>query len=164
MRYEFTNEFEVDHASADDVWAIYTAPNFPTLSAQLLSGLLKSKDIVEGDGCSVGTIFSVVFLPGCVVPMHKEKIVTVNHEKRLKEIQMIEGGYLEMGCTFCMLSFEILVKERNSCIIKTVTKYEINDDLASGVSCHFHTGFDMLVALARQVSKHITDKNATAAN
>ncbi|RZC46861.1 hypothetical protein C5167_039805 [Papaver somniferum] len=70
MRYEFINEFEVNHASADDVWAIYTAPNFPTLAAQLLPGLLKSKDIVEGDGCSVDTILSVVFLPGCVVPLY----------------------------------------------------------------------------------------------
>ncbi|MCL7049088.1 hypothetical protein MKW94_015908 [Papaver nudicaule] len=163
MRYEFINEFEVN-ASADDVWAIYSSSNLRTSAVQLLPNILKSKDILEGDGYSVGTVFRVVLLPGHVTPMFKEKIVTVDHQRRLKELEMIEGGYLEMGCTFCMLSFEILVKERNSCVIKTVTKHEINDDLATSVSGHFHTYFDGGVTIAQGVSKHIAKQKARADN
>ncbi|MCL7040505.1 hypothetical protein MKW94_028858 [Papaver nudicaule] len=164
MRYEFTNEFEVK-ASADDVWAIYSSSNLRTSAVQLLPSILKSKDILEGDGCSVGTIFRVVFLPARYnIPMYREKIVTVDHQKRLKEIQTIEGGYLEMGCTFCMLSFEILAKEANSCVIKTVTKYEVNDDLPTSVSNNLHIVLNACIDLARGVSKHITEKNASAAN
>ncbi|RZC64074.1 hypothetical protein C5167_025849 [Papaver somniferum] len=162
MRYEFINEFVVD-ASADDVWAIYSSPNFPALSVQLLPNILKSKFILEGDGCSVGTILCVV-PEHASLPMCKEKIVTVDHEKRLKEIHTIEGGYLARGCTFSMLSFEILVKEKSSCVIKTVTKYEINDDLATSASSHLHTYLDGCVTLARGVSKHIAEQNAGAAN
>ncbi|KAI3912354.1 hypothetical protein MKX01_013675 [Papaver californicum] len=164
MRYEFTNEFEVN-ASADDVWEIYSSPNFHALTVQLLPNIIKRKDILEGDGCSVGTILRVVLHQGhSSLPMGKEKIVTVDHEKRLKEIQTIEGGYLEIGCKFSMLSFEILVKERNSCIIKTVTKYEINDNFATTVSGHLHTYLNGCVTIAQGVSKHITEQNARAAN
>ncbi|MCL7035567.1 hypothetical protein MKW94_000222 [Papaver nudicaule] len=154
MRYEFTNEFEVE-ASADDVWAIYSSSNLRTSAVQLLPNFLKSKDILEGDGHTVGTIFRVVFLPGHNLPMYKEKIVTIDHKKRLKEIQTIEGGYLETGCTF---NFEM-----NFCVIKTVTKYDINDDLATSVPGHLHILLDACVDLARGVSKHITEKNASAA-
>ncbi|MCL7052296.1 hypothetical protein MKW94_001182 [Papaver nudicaule] len=163
MRYEFINEFEVK-ASSDDVWAIYSSSNLRTSAVQLLPSILKSKDILEGDGCSVGTIFRVVLLPGYNIPMYKEKIVNMDHQKRFKEIQTIEGGYLEMGCTFCMLSFEILAKETNSCVIKTVTKYEINDDLATSVPNNLHIVLNACVDLARGVSKHITEKNASADN
>ncbi|MCL7027876.1 hypothetical protein MKW94_005345 [Papaver nudicaule] len=162
MRYEFINEFEVS-ASADDVWAIYSSPNFHTLTVQLLPNTLKSKDILEGDGCSVGTILCVVLLPGHGLPASKEKIVTVDHEKRLKEIQTIEGGYLEMGCTFSILSFEILVKEINACVIKTVTKYEINDDLAASVSGRLHTYLDGCVAIAQGISNQLAEQIARAA-
>ncbi|KAI3996682.1 hypothetical protein MKX01_012919 [Papaver californicum] len=157
MRYEFINEFDVN-TSADDVWEIYSSPNFPALTVKLLPNILKSEDILEGDGGSVRTILRHSSLPMC-----REKIVTVDHEKRLKEIQTIEGGYLEMGCTFSMLSFEILVKERNSCIIKTVTKYEINDDLATTISGHLHTYLNGCVTIAQGVSKLIAAKNAGAA-
>ncbi|KAI3996685.1 hypothetical protein MKX01_012922 [Papaver californicum] len=163
MRYEFINELRVN-ACADDVWAIYSSPNFPALTVKLLPNVLKSKDILEGDGCSVGTIMRLVLHAGLGLSMCKEKIVTVDHEKRLKEIQTIEGGYLEMGCTFSMLSFEILVKERNSCIIKTVTKYEINDDLATTISGHLHTYLNGCVTIAQGVSKLIAERNTRAAN
>ncbi|XP_026432463.1 S-norcoclaurine synthase 2-like [Papaver somniferum] len=164
MRYEFVNEFEVDHASAADVWAIYSSPNFPTLTVQLVPNVLKSKDILEGDGHNVGTVLRVVLLPGHGLPVCKEKYVTVDHEKRFKEIQTIEGGYLELGCNFSMLSFEILAKEGNSCVIKTVTKYEIDDDLATSVSGHLHTYLDTCVTIARAVSKRIAEQGARAAN
>ncbi|KAI3890741.1 hypothetical protein MKX03_019133 [Papaver bracteatum] len=159
MRYEFINEIEVD-ASADDVWAIYSDPNFCKLVVQILSGILESKDVVEGDGRSVGSILRVVFLPGHVPRMYKEKFVTIDNQKRLKEIEMIEGGYLEMGFTFCMLSFEILAKESNLCVIRTITKYEINDEVATGVTAHLNNSLDTWVTLARGVSGHIAQQKA----
>ncbi|KAI3920325.1 hypothetical protein MKX01_000664 [Papaver californicum] len=161
MRYEFINEIDVD-ASADEVWAIYSSPDFCKLVVQILSCILESKDVVEGDGRSVGTILRVVFLPGHVPRMYKEKFVTIDDDKRLKEIEMIEGGYLEMGFTFCMLSFEILAKESNQCIIKTVMKYEINDEVATGVTAHLNNSLDTWVTLARGVSGHIAQQKASS--
>ncbi|KAI3892097.1 hypothetical protein MKX03_025263 [Papaver bracteatum] len=164
MRYEFANELEVN-ACADDVWAIFSGPNFPILTVQLLPDILKSKDILEGDGCSVGTIMSVVFHPEV-----SEQDLTgvqgeVDHKKRRKEIQAIEGGCLDMGCTFSILSFEILLaKERNSCVIRTVNKHEVIDDLVTTTvsNGHLHTYFDACVTLVRGVAKHIAEQNAIA--
>ncbi|MCL7025012.1 hypothetical protein MKW94_004880 [Papaver nudicaule] len=161
MRFEFINEFEA-HAPADDVWAFYSSPNYPKQVVELLPTILETKEILEGDGHSVGTVIRVVYLPGYVPHTYNEKIVTVDHGKRLKEVQQIEGGYLDMGFTYCMVSHEILAKECNSCIIKSAVHAEINDEAANGSI--IHNTLDGYVALARAVSKHIGEQHAKSAN
>ncbi|OVA01281.1 Bet v I domain [Macleaya cordata] len=166
MKYEFINELQVD-ASADDVWAIFGSPNLSKVFLELLPSMVESKCILEGDG-GLGTVFRVVYRPGYVPHTYKEKIVTIDHDKRLKEVQQIEGGHLEMGFTSYMKSGQILeIKDcNNSCIIRSITKYEIKDDLEvmnNNVSSLI-TGLDTLVAFARAIPKYIQEQKKNSAS
>ncbi|KAI3832341.1 hypothetical protein MKX03_034658 [Papaver bracteatum] len=156
MRYKLINEFDVN-ASAVDVWEVYSSPNLPKLIVDLLPGTFERIDIVEGNG-GVGTVLRLVFPPGTVPLTYKEKIVTIDNSKRLKEVRQIEGGYLDMGVSFYMDSFQIIEKVGyNSCTIKSTTKYEINDDeLAKKVSPLISV--DSLVNMARGISKYVLKK------
>ncbi|OVA02903.1 Bet v I domain [Macleaya cordata] len=117
MRYELINEFDVAGASADDIWAVYSSPDLPKFIVQLLPTVFQSIDVVEGDG-GLGTIFHLVYPPGSKPLTYKEKFVTIDTRKRLKEVLQIEGGYLEMGCTFYMDSFQIFEKGCDRCVFR----------------------------------------------
>ncbi|RZC67749.1 hypothetical protein C5167_011442 [Papaver somniferum] len=156
MRYELINEFDVN-ASADDVWEVYSSPNLPKLIVDLLPGMFERIDYVEGNG-GLGTVLRLVYPPGTVPRTYKEKFVTIDKSRRLKEVQQMEGGYLDMGVSFYMDSFEIIEQVGcNSCTIKSTTKYEINDDeLAKKVSPLISV--DSLVNMARGISKYVLKK------
>ncbi|KAI3988645.1 hypothetical protein MKX01_027009 [Papaver californicum] len=157
MRYELMNEFDVN-ASADDVWEVYSSPNLPKLLVNLLPGMFQRIDFVEGTG-GLGTVLRLVYPPGTVPLTYKEKFVTIDKSRRLKEVQQVEGGYLDMGVTFYMDSFEIIEKVGcDSCTIKSITKYEINDDeFAKKVSSHISV--DSLVNMARGIFKYVLKKH-----
>ncbi|OVA02868.1 Bet v I domain [Macleaya cordata] len=154
MRKELTNEMEVA-ASADKIWAVYSSPNLPKLIVELLPTVFDRIDIIEGDG-GVGTVLYILSPPGSVPLSYKEKFVTIDNEKRLKEVQQIEGGYLDMGVTYYMDSFHILEKGPDSCIIKSTTTYEIKDELADKVSSLIT--IDSLVGMAKAISKYVLDQ------
>ncbi|KAI3965764.1 hypothetical protein MKX01_010721 [Papaver californicum] len=157
MRYELINEFDVN-ASADEVWKVYSSHNLPKLIVDLLPGTFERIDFVEGNG-GVGTVLRIVYPPGSVPLTYKEKFVTIDNSKRLKEVQQVEGGYLDMGVTFYMDSFQIVEKVGcHSCTIKSITKYEINDDeLAKKISPLISV--DSLVNMARAISKYVLKKH-----
>ncbi|MCL7026741.1 hypothetical protein MKW94_006420 [Papaver nudicaule] len=115
MRYELINEMRVN-ASASDIWAVYSSHDLPKLVVRLLPSAIESIDYIEGNG-GVGSILRLVFPPGSVPLTYKEKFITIDHRRRLKEVLMIEGGFLAMGVTFCMDSFRII---DNSCIIRSI--------------------------------------------
>ncbi|OVA02902.1 Bet v I domain [Macleaya cordata] len=158
MRYELINEFDVAGASADDIWAVYSSPDLPKLVVQLLPTVFERIDVVEGDG-GLGTILHLVYPPGSKPLTYKEKFVTIDNRKRPKEVLQIEGGYLEMGCTFYMDSFHILEKGCDSCTIKSITKYEVSDELAAEVSPFI--SIESLVPMARAISKYVLDQKKT---
>ncbi|OVA11622.1 Bet v I domain [Macleaya cordata] len=155
IRYELINEFEVVGASAKEIWAVYSSHNLPKLIVQLLPGMFERIDIVEGDG-GLGTVLRLVYPPGSVPLTYKEKFVTIDNPKRLKEVLQIEGGYLDMGVTFYMDSFQIFSKGRNSCIIRSISKYEVKDESAAKVSPLISV--DSLLTMARAISKYVLDQ------
>ncbi|KAI3974539.1 hypothetical protein MKX01_020311 [Papaver californicum] len=140
MKYELINEFVVA-VSADDIWAVYSSPDLPKLIVELLPGVFEKIDVVEGS-----------------LPLsYKEKFITMDNHKRLKEVRQIEGGYLEMGCTFYMDSFQILKKTYDSCTIRSITEYEVSAELAEKVSSHISV--ESLVDMARAISKYVIKNN-----
>ncbi|RZC67799.1 hypothetical protein C5167_011489 [Papaver somniferum] len=108
MRYELINEFEVS-ASVDDVWEVYSSPILPKLIVDLLPGMFERIDFVEENG-GLGIVLRLVYPPGTVPRTYKEKFTTIDKNKRLKEVKQIERGYLDMGVSFYMDSFEIIKK------------------------------------------------------
>ncbi|XP_026448695.1 S-norcoclaurine synthase 2-like [Papaver somniferum] len=150
MWYELINEFDIA-ASADDVWAVYSSPDLPKLIVELLRGVFENIEVVEGNG-------GLVYPNGSVPLSYKETFVTMDNQKRLKEVRQIEGGYLEMRCTFYMDSFQILKKTYDSCTIRSITKYEVSAELAEKVSSHV-ISVESLIILARAISKYVIRNN-----
>ncbi|KAI3841007.1 hypothetical protein MKX03_018238 [Papaver bracteatum] len=133
-------------ASAHDVWAVYSSSDLPKLIVELLPDVFEKIEIVEGNG-GLGTVLHLVY----------PHVITMDNQKRLKEVRQIEGGYLEMGCTFYMDSFQILKKTNDSCTIRSITKYEVSAELAEKVSSH--VSVESLVVLASAISKYIIRNN-----
>ncbi|KAI3896653.1 hypothetical protein MKW92_021742 [Papaver armeniacum] len=153
MRYELINEMEVP-ASAEDIWAVYSSPNLPKLIVELLPNVFERIDYVKGTG-GVGTIIQVVYSPGIVPRILKEKFVTIDDHKRLKQVQQIEGGHIAMGVKFHMISFKIIKKGSDSCIIKSKIEYIVPDDLAAKISPLINV--EGLVGMARAITKYVLD-------
>ncbi|KAL0013134.1 hypothetical protein SO802_000203 [Lithocarpus litseifolius] len=63
-------------------------------------GTIQKFELTEGDG-GIGTILKLTFPPGTPgFTDYKEKFTKLDNEKRLKEAEVTEGGYLEVGITF----------------------------------------------------------------
>ena len=63
-----------------------------------------------------------------------EKFTKVNHKKRLKEVEVIEGGCLDLGFTHYRFHFEIIEKSNDSCIIKSTIEFDAKEEAAANVS------------------------------
>ena len=57
--------------------------------------------------------------------MQREKFTKYDNEKRMKELEVMEGGYLDLGLTLSLVRFEIIKKDNDSCIIKSTTEYDV---------------------------------------
>ena len=55
-------------------------------------------------------------------------------ENRIKEKEIIEGGYLEAGFTSFRIRFEVIEKGEESSIIKTILEYQLKDEASGNVS------------------------------
>ncbi|KAI3979193.1 hypothetical protein MKX01_017018 [Papaver californicum] len=119
--------------SVDSIWEVYSSPDILRLLRDvLLPGVFEKLDVIEEDG-GVGTVLDIVSPPG-VVPRYKEKFVNINHEKRLKEVILIEGGYLDMGYTLYLDRIHVIEKTSKSCVIKSSVVYEVKKACADAIS------------------------------
>lgn len=64
----------------------------------------------------------------------KEKFTVVDDERRVKEIEVVEGGFLDMGFTFYCGRLEVIENEENSCITKATIEYEVEEDFVANAS------------------------------
>ncbi|XP_026398575.1 S-norcoclaurine synthase 2-like [Papaver somniferum] len=142
------------HGAAEDIWAVYISPNFPKLIDELLPDVFERIDYVKGTG-GVGTIIQVVYSPGIVPRMLKEQFATIEDHRRLKEVQQNEGGHIAMGVKFHMISFKIIKKGSDSCIIRSKIEYIVPDDLVAKISPLINV--ESLVGMARAITKYVLD-------
>ncbi|MCL7041130.1 hypothetical protein MKW94_002904 [Papaver nudicaule] len=131
MRGHVTNEFDVVGASAYEIWAVYGDKNLPTMSAA--SNLACSK--------------------------WKEKFVTMDDCKMVKQVQQIEGGFLGVGFKSHLSTMEIVPKDKDSCIIKSTVTVDI--DSQSEANASFIT-VDSMYGMARAITKYLLDNKAKA--
>ena len=52
----------------------------------------------------------------------------------MKEVQVIEGGYLDVGFTFYRVRFEIIEKGDDSCIIKSTIEFDVKEEATANAS------------------------------
>ncbi|PON49519.1 Bet v I/Major latex protein [Trema orientale] len=141
-----SHELEVN-VGASQVWELYSSLRLAQLVEEKLSSVIQKINVVEGDG-GVGTVLHLFFVPGAArFSDYKEKFTKVDHEKRVKEAEVIEGGYLEFA------RFEIIEKDDRSSIIKSTFEYQVNDDSAANVSL---VSIDTLAAVSLLAQNHLT--------
>ena len=90
--------------------------------------------------------------------MYKEKFTKLDNEKRMKEIEVIEGGYLDLGFTLFRVHFEIIEKDNDSCIIKSTIEYDIKEEAVANTS---YVNTDLVAKIAELVKNYLIKNKAT---
>ncbi|KAG9443546.1 hypothetical protein H6P81_014886 [Aristolochia fimbriata] len=87
-----------------------------------------------------------------------ETLVTLNGEDRVKEVDVNEGGFLDVGYTFYRTRFEIVEKGPNMATVKKSIIYEIQDEFAANESL---ASIDENPAQVKAVEDFLTNRRAT---
>ncbi|XP_010025487.2 norbelladine synthase [Eucalyptus grandis] len=95
MLGQLSHETEVK-VGAGKAWELYGTLKLVLLAKQEFSNTIC--DVLEGDG-GVGTVIKLNF--GSL--SYTEKYTKVDHERRVKETEAIEGGFLDMGLSLYRL-------------------------------------------------------------
>ncbi|KAK1435062.1 hypothetical protein QVD17_00821 [Tagetes erecta] len=119
---------------ASKAWALYG-----TLEIAKLVGekLLEAVDVVEGDG-GPGTILKLTFKPESGLSCCKEKFMKVDNANMVKEVEVVEGGLLDLG--FDTYRIRIEIKEHpsddsgSSCLHKLTIEYDVKEEFAANAS------------------------------
>ncbi|KAI3907172.1 hypothetical protein MKW92_010401 [Papaver armeniacum] len=154
LKYKLISELDVEGASADEIWALFASNDAPKIFQQLLPGVFEKIEVLEGNG-GVGSVLRITYPEGSLPLTNKEKFVTIDNRRRLKEVLQTEGGYLDMGVTFFMESFEIIPNNYKSCIIKSMVRYTVPDAAASNVSSLI--SIEGLLGMAKVAAKYVID-------
>ncbi|KAL0403345.1 UNVERIFIED_CONTAM: S-norcoclaurine synthase 2 [Sesamum radiatum] len=93
---------------ATEAWKLYGSLQLAKIVGEGLPNLFNKVEVVEGDG-SPGTIVHIDFAPGLSETSGlataagpswlREKFTVVDDERRVKEAEVVEGGYLDLGFT-----------------------------------------------------------------
>ncbi|KAL3756010.1 hypothetical protein ACJRO7_002966 [Eucalyptus globulus] len=146
MLGQLSHETEVK-VGAGKAWELYGTLKLVLLAKQEFSHTIC--DVLEGDG-GVGTVIKLNF--GSL--SYTEKYTKVDHERRVKETEAIEGGFLDMGLSLYRLRFEVIGKdEEESCVIKSTIEYEVADGASFDVSI---ISIKQLADMAEVAKKHLT--------
>ncbi|KAI3471311.1 hypothetical protein Pfo_027974 [Paulownia fortunei] len=129
------SEERVVNVPASEAWKVYGTLQLANIVREALPGLVSKIDVVQGDG-SAGTILQLFFPPGGEgLTWYKEKFTVVDDEKRVKEAEVVEGGYLDLGFSLYRVRFEVIEKEgmKNECITRSTIEYEVKEEGAAAL-------------------------------
>ncbi|KAL7147202.1 hypothetical protein ABFS83_06G092100 [Erythranthe nasuta] len=119
---------------ASEAWKIYGTLELSNMVGRTLPSQVSKIDVVQGDG-TVGTVLEVFFPPGKPGPRsYKEKFTVVDNEKRVKVVEVVEGGYLDLGFTLYRVRFEVIEKEKEECVTRTTIEYDVKEEYAANAS------------------------------
>ncbi|EEF42383.1 conserved hypothetical protein [Ricinus communis] len=148
---------------ASIAWDAYRGLEFGRLVDELLGNVVGKVEVVEGDG-GVGTIMKLTFPPGTPGSGYMKEIYTkMDDDNRVKETEIIEGGYKDLGFDHVRIRLEIIEKDAaaaESSIIRSTIEYEMDEtkpELASFVSTK------QLEIMAETIGKYLIDKNSSTA-
>ncbi|KAK2991601.1 hypothetical protein RJ640_017653 [Escallonia rubra] len=125
-RGPISTEMEVN-VPASKAWKIYGTTDLMKIT---LPKYLKSVEVLEGDG-GVGTICRTTPLEG---PSYLEKFTKVDNENLVKEVDIIEGAFLDYGFNFYRIRFENIVTGENSCLTRTTLLFDVKEEYVANVS------------------------------
>ncbi|KAK9059838.1 hypothetical protein SSX86_020542 [Deinandra increscens subsp. villosa] len=118
-------------ASIREAWEVYCSPKVGMIIRAEL-GHLSSVAILEGDGSSVGTVVEIKPCPGVSTFLpYKERFTMIDHEKKMREVEMIEGWYIDLGFTAFRIRLELIDKEEDACIARLTIEYEASEEVVN---------------------------------
>ncbi|KAI3990285.1 hypothetical protein MKX01_037624 [Papaver californicum] len=144
LRYTLINDLHVAGASANEIWALFASNYAPHIFFKIL----------PGNG-GVGSLLRIVYPKRSIPRSNKEIFMTIDNRRPLKEVLQTEGGYLAMGVTFLMESFQIFPEGRKSCIIRSMVRYTVSDQFAPDVTPLISV--EGLVSMAKAAAKYVID-------
>ncbi|XP_058104024.1 norbelladine synthase-like [Magnolia sinica] len=160
MQGKLSHEWEV-RVPASIVWETYGTLELGKVVAQLLPNLIEKVELVEGDG-GVGTVLALTLPEGTPgFNFYKEKFTKIDHENRVKETEVVEGGYLLFGFTLYRVRLEIIEKDNGTSIIRSSVEYEIGEGSAADPSI---VSTKALEVMAQVVGRNLEEKNASVGN
>ncbi|KAK2970315.1 hypothetical protein RJ640_017046, partial [Escallonia rubra] len=125
-----SEEIEVN-VPASKAWEVYSTVELTKMAAEGLPDIFEKIEVVKGDG-GVGTVLKLTFLPGTqAFSSYTEKFTIVDDAKRVKEAEVVEGGFLDLGFNLYRFRFEILEHGENSCITKGTVEYDLKEEAAA---------------------------------
>nr|POE77075.1 s-norcoclaurine synthase [Quercus suber] len=139
MSGQLSHELEVN-VPASDAWELYDRLGLAKLVVE--DGSIVEKIEVIEDGFSV----------------QREKFTKYDNEKRMKELEVMEGGYLDLGLTLFRVRFEIIEKNNDSCIIKSTIEYDIKEEVVANTS---YVTTDLVAKIAEIAKKYLIKNKAT---
>lgn len=74
----------------------------------------------------------------------------------MKESEVVEGGYLEIGFNKYLVRFEVIEKDEESSITKATIDYDIKEDFTDNAS---FVSIDPLMAIMNLVVNHVLIKS-----
>ncbi|XP_057774082.1 norbelladine synthase-like [Salvia miltiorrhiza] len=122
---------------ASEAWKLYGTLQLAKIVEEALPDLISKIDVVQGDG-GAGTVIELFFAPGMEggLKSYKEKFTVVDEEKRVKETEVVEGGYLDMGFRVYRVRLEVREVEGNEkqCITRATIEYELKEEAAANAA------------------------------
>ncbi|KAL0282910.1 UNVERIFIED_CONTAM: hypothetical protein Sangu_2923700 [Sesamum angustifolium] len=94
---------------------------------------------------------------------YKEKFTVVEDERRVKETEVVEGGYLDLGFTLYRVRFEVVEKEGNKeeCVTRSTVEYELKEEAAANAAL---VSIQPLVAVMQAAADYLTKNYNTTTN
>ncbi|KAM4076822.1 hypothetical protein ACJW30_12G094000 [Castanea mollissima] len=125
--------------------------NVPATKLLVEEGSIVEKiEVIEGDG-GIGTILKKTY-----APVQREKFTKYDNEKRMKELEVMEG--LDLGLTLFCVCFEIIEKDNDSCIIKSTIEYDIKEEAVANTS---YVTIDLVAKIVEIAKKFLIKNKAT---
>ncbi|GJW48866.1 S-norcoclaurine synthase 2-like protein [Tanacetum coccineum] len=98
---------------------------------------LEKLELIEGDG-GVGTVLKLTYKPEYGIPSYKEKFTKIDDENMVKEVEVVEGGFLDNGFSLYRVRFEVKVNPNDatglSSLVRSTIEYELKEEAASNAS------------------------------
>ncbi|XP_022986627.1 S-norcoclaurine synthase 2-like [Cucurbita maxima] len=139
-------------APATVAWQLYGGLELARLVENRLSNLIQKIEVVEGDG-GEGTVLNLIFPPGLGgASSYKEKFTKIDNENRIKETEVVEGGFLDIGFTLYRVRLKIVENGDDSCIVESTIEYEIKEEAAANASL---VTLQPLIDIAQAANDHL---------
>ncbi|XP_052180318.1 norbelladine synthase-like [Diospyros lotus] len=117
---------------ASKAWQLCRGTEIPVLGGQH-SDVFEKVEVVEGNG-GPGTVLKVTFKPGKApanITYFKEKFTVVDNEKRMRQTDVCEGGYLDLGFNYFRVRLEVKEKSADCCVLAITLEYDVKEECAA---------------------------------